>query len=241
MNVNQDSGLVIIANQQTQGRGRSGNNWISPRGCLMTSIPLTISRRSIIGSRLPLLVNITGLAVVKAVRSLEGYENIPLGIKWPNDIYYRDEIKLGGIILKSQTIGNNDPQIVVGCGLNVSNSNPTMCINDIIARFNNRTEGANLKPISVGRLAGLLYNNLETIISNIEKFGIGQFQREYYKYWIHSNKKVKIANRGNEDFSIAGINDYGFLCVTDRYGQKVTLQPDGNSFDLMRNLITLKN
>ena len=79
---------------------------------------------------------------------------------------------------------NNQSCHLLGCGVNVNNSNPTMCINDIIRRFN-RTEGTNLKPITVGQLAGLVFNNLENIISNIEKFGIQQFQREFYKYWMH--------------------------------------------------------
>lgn len=58
--------------------------------------------------------------------------------------------------------------------------------------------------------------------------------------YLYSNKKVKIANRGDEDYSIVGINDYGYLCVADLRGETIALQPDGNSFDLMRNLITLK-
>ena len=51
---------------------------------------------------------------------------------------------------------------------------------------------------------------------------------------------MKVASRQNEEVTIMGINEYGYLRVQTANGQELSLQPDGNSFDIMKGLIVMK-
>ena len=57
---------------------------------------------------------------------------------------------------------------------------------------------------------------------------------------LHSNSVVKLASRGDEEVVIVGISEYGYLQVRTQTGELLTLQPDGNSFDIIKNLIVMK-
>lgn len=63
-------GLVVIARRQTQGRGRSGNVWMSPEGCAMFSMRIRFLLQSELGRHLSLLQHIVALAIVLAMKKL---------------------------------------------------------------------------------------------------------------------------------------------------------------------------
>jgi BirA family biotin operon repressor/biotin-[acetyl-CoA-carboxylase] ligase len=106
-------GLVLVAEEQTAGRGRLDRAWATPpRTALAVSVllrpdPVPLAR----WSWLPLL---TGLAVVTALRRVA---EVPARLKWPNDVLV-GERKLAGI-LAERVAGDHDA-VVVGLGLNVS-------------------------------------------------------------------------------------------------------------------------
>ena len=54
-----------------------------------------------------------------------------------------------------------------------------------------------------------------------------------------SGTTVRLASRENEVVTIEGIDEYGYLRVKCANGQELSLQPDGNSFDIMKGLIVL--
>lgn len=92
-------------------------------------------------------------------------------------------------------------------------------------------------------LAGILkvfeecYENL--IVTDEDPFG--QFRNEYYSYWLHTNQVVEIKNgEGMEEAVIRGLDSSGFLKARLKSGEIVLLQPDGNSFDMLKGLITVK-
>lgn len=105
-----------MGSHQTAGRGRGSNNWLSPPGCLQFSILLRARKE--LGPRLVFLQYLFGLSVVEAVCSLPGYENLPLHLKWPNDLYVdfgpdSGLKKIGGILVNS-TYAGGDFTIVIG-------------------------------------------------------------------------------------------------------------------------------
>lgn len=53
------------------------------------------------------------IAVVQGVITLPGYSDIPLRLKWPNDIYLGSELKIGGVVVEATTLG---PQVIVNIG-----------------------------------------------------------------------------------------------------------------------------
>ena len=48
-------------------------------------------------------------------------------------------------------------------------------------------------------------------------------------------------NQTMEQVTITGLDDFGFLLVQTKAGKSLSVQPDGNSFDMLRNLIAMKN
>ena len=63
------------------------------------------------------------------VQSMQAH-GIDIKIKWPNDIYSKG-MKVGGILCHS-TYRSKEFQVVIGVGLNLDNSQPTTCVNDIL-------------------------------------------------------------------------------------------------------------
>jgi BirA family biotin operon repressor/biotin-[acetyl-CoA-carboxylase] ligase len=110
------NGVVIIADSQTDGRGRIERKWFSPKGVnIYMSIIRTLNRdideTFISGLNLAVSEGICS-AIVK-VASLEAYPRLP------NDIYYNNK-KLGGVLIESLICGQAIRYIVVGIGINVN-------------------------------------------------------------------------------------------------------------------------
>ncbi|KAM9033758.1 biotin--protein ligase isoform X1 [Sarcophilus harrisii] len=234
-----DLGLVAIAAQQTQGKGRDGNVWLSPIGCSLSTLHLQIPLYSHLGQRIPFVQHLMSLAVVQAVRSIPEYEDINLRVKWPNDIYYSDQMKLGGVLVNSTLMGTTF-HILIGCGINVNNSNPTICINDLIIEYNKKYN-KNLSLLHVDYLVARTITVLESLIDAFQDKGPNAILPLYYKYWIHSGQQVHLGKDEGPLVWIVGIDDSGFLQVHQEGGDVMTVHPDGNSFDMLKNLIIPKN
>uniref|UniRef100_G1LG87 Holocarboxylase synthetase n=1 Tax=Ailuropoda melanoleuca TaxID=9646 RepID=G1LG87_AILME len=235
----QEMGLIAIAVRQTQGKGRGANAWLSPLGCALSTLLISIPLRSQLGQRIPFVQHLMSLAVVEAVRSIPEYQDINLRVKWPNDIYYSDLMKLGGVLVNSTLLGETF-YILIGCGFNVSNSNPTICINDLITEYNkqHRTE---LKPLRTDSLIARTVTVLEKLIDTFQDKGPNGILPLYYKYWVHSGQRVRLGSLEGPEVWLVGLDDSGFLQVQQEDGEVMTVHPDGNSFDMLRNLIVPKH
>lgn len=100
------SPVLIVANRQTAGRGRSGGEWWQAPRAVSASLAFNRDALEVTGT-FSLSV---GLAVRTAVAAVAG---VDLSLKWPNDLEY-DDLKVGGILVERDT-----QRTVVGCGLNV--------------------------------------------------------------------------------------------------------------------------
>ncbi|XP_012495552.1 PREDICTED: biotin--protein ligase isoform X1 [Propithecus coquereli] len=234
----QEMGLIAIAVRQTQGKGRGRNAWLSPVGCAISTLLISIPLRSQLGQRIPFVQHLMSLAVVEAVRSIPEYQDINLRVKWPNDIYYSDLMKIGGVLVNSTLMGETF-YILIGCGFNVTNSNPTICINDLVAEYNKQHK-AELKPLRADYLIARAVTTLEKLIDTFQDQGPSGVLPLYYKYWVHSGQQIHLGSAEGPVVSIVGLDDSGFLQVHQEGGEVVTVHPDGNSFDMLRNLILPK-
>lgn len=113
-------GTLIVAKEQTQGRGRHGRRWFSPNGGLWCSIILDTSLLPNIQlGQIPLLI---GVAITE---TLKNNFNLNVTLKWPNDLLVNNK-KIAGILSESRqirkstgNITNNEKRaVVVGIGLN---------------------------------------------------------------------------------------------------------------------------
>ena len=111
--------LLSLASHQLAGRGRGGNVWLSPAGCLQFSLLLRVSLATLPAPRLVFVQYLVALAVVAACRdsSVLGARGASVRLKWPNDIYAVDargvRRKIGGILVNTSIVdGRTD--IVIG-------------------------------------------------------------------------------------------------------------------------------
>jgi BirA family biotin operon repressor/biotin-[acetyl-CoA-carboxylase] ligase len=112
-------GAVVIADEQTAGRGRRGHTWFSPAGSgLYVSIVL-VPAGSVDARRATLLTTIAaGVALADGIESAMG---LRVRLKWPNDLYVGAR-KLGGILAEAPAAGDRIARVVVGYGINVAES-----------------------------------------------------------------------------------------------------------------------
>lgn len=108
-------GTLIVADEQTAGRGRLSRKWVAPpRTSLLFSLLL---RPAAADNASPLhYTMICSLAVRDAVRELVGLD---IGLKWPNDLVYQGR-KLGGILTEIGEEASGVQYVVVGIGINVN-------------------------------------------------------------------------------------------------------------------------
>ncbi|EHB01737.1 Biotin--protein ligase [Heterocephalus glaber] len=236
--VPQEMGLIAIAVRQTEGKGRGPNSWLSPLGCALSTVLVAIPLRSQLGQRIPFVQHLMSLAIVEAVRSIPEYQDINLRVKWPNDIYYSDLMKVGGVLVNSTLMGETF-YILIGFGFNVTNSNPTICINDLIEEYN-KQHRAELKPLRADCVIARAVTVLERLIDMFQDRGPDGVLPLYYRYWVHSGQQVRLGSAEGQKVWIVGLDDLGFLQVHQEGGEVVTVHPDGNSFDMLRNLILPK-
>lgn len=232
-------GVIAIAGRQTSGKGRSGNVWLSPEGCAMFTLPLSLTTDSLLGDRPSFLQHVMSLAVVHAIRSMEGYEDLDLRLKWPNDIYFGSHVKFGGVLVNSSIMGSK-LHAVMGCGVNVSNARPTTSINSIIDQFNQEHKTC-LNRMTTSQVIARTVSTLEQLLTDFQHSGHLHFCQLYYRYWLHSGARVRVESEGKAEMDICGLDDFGFLRVVNQCGETLSLHPDGNSYDMLHNLITTKS
>ena len=80
---------------------------------------------------------------------------------------------------------------VAGCGFNVSNSNPTICINDLVAEYN-KQHRAELKPFRTDDLIARTVTVLEKLIDTFQDKGPNGILPLYYKYWVHRSVLARL-------------------------------------------------
>jgi BirA family biotin operon repressor/biotin-[acetyl-CoA-carboxylase] ligase len=103
-------GTVIVAEEQTAGRGRLKRAWLSPRGSVALSVILHPTP-----TQLPSLIMVASLAVVHCIEKA----GLKAQIKWPNDVLVNDR-KVCGILIESDVRGSAVDYAVIGIGLNVN-------------------------------------------------------------------------------------------------------------------------
>ena len=109
-----EEGSVVVAHNQTAGKGQRGNSWESEAGknitCSMLLYPTFLPVQ-----RFFLLSEAVSLGVKE---TLDAFTD-GIIIKWPNDIYYQEK-KIAGILIENELTGNVYTSSVVGIGLNVN-------------------------------------------------------------------------------------------------------------------------
>jgi BirA family biotin operon repressor/biotin-[acetyl-CoA-carboxylase] ligase len=105
------AGTVVIAGEQTAGKGRKNRTWLSPRGSIALSI---ILYPGVV--YLPYLIMLASLAVVHSIEAVTGLRP---QVKWPNDVLVNGK-KVSGILIESSLRGKIVDYAIIGIGINVN-------------------------------------------------------------------------------------------------------------------------
>jgi BirA family biotin operon repressor/biotin-[acetyl-CoA-carboxylase] ligase len=102
-------GAIVVAGEQTEGRGRLGRRWLAPAGTsLLCSLQL---RPTVPGERLPELTGVAARACADAIAAVSGLEP---ALKFPNDVLL-DGRKVAGVLAEAR-----EGRVVLGMGVNVN-------------------------------------------------------------------------------------------------------------------------
>lgn len=187
------------------------------------------------------------------------YKDVPVKLKWPNDIYALDPgkagadpsdrnayVKVGGILVNSSYSGG-DYTLIVGIGLNVSNAAPTTSLNAVLA-----ATSPTLPAYTPEKLLARILTSFSTLYATFCRSGFsGELERLYYTHWLHTAQTVTLETEGGVRARVLGITgDWGLLKAEEVVegvdggergtGRVFALQTDSNSFDFFRGLIRRK-
>ncbi len=204
-------GTIVVAEEQTTGRGRLDRAWYSPKhtGIWMSMI----LRPQIPPSKAPQLTLLAAVGVVQAIQEVTGLEP---DIKWPNDILLNQK-KLVGILTELQAETDRINSVIIGIGINVNQD-----INHFPESLHHIASSLSIEKGENIDRAKLI----QTILLKIEKL--------YNEYLQHGFKVVKLlwesyatsigknivarTLSGSIEGKALGINDEGVLLIEDASG-----------------------
>jgi BirA family biotin operon repressor/biotin-[acetyl-CoA-carboxylase] ligase len=203
-------GTLVVAEEQTAGRGRWQRPWHSPAGkALLFSL---ILRPEILPSQIPQITLVAGAAVARAVHRQTG---IRVGIKWPNDLIYQGK-KFCGILVE----GKVKNSLVLGIGVNVNQER-----DDFPPQL--RSTATSLKMIKgeeVPRVP-LLQIILETLEEDYEEYcrsGFAPVRRYWLQYEAVLGRKVRLVISGQDFCGHAiGLAEDGALLLRLPQGEEI--------------------
>ncbi len=117
-------GAVILAHEQTEGRGQRGRTWSSAKGLDLT-LSIVLRPTDLKAAEQFVLAKVSALAVrdvvEEALRVSAGLGVGPVRVKWPNDVLIGRQ-KVAGILIQNEVVGDRVAAAIVGIGLNVNST-----------------------------------------------------------------------------------------------------------------------
>lgn len=227
---------IYSADHQTKGRGRVNNIWISSKACLQFTLKIDWDLKR--GARLPLLQFLMALTLAESINSFRFKDSeVKAKIKWPNDIYL---VKQGDLIGKVSGILVNCLQsskaynVLIGVGVNL------LC-DDLLPNIIHLNDHFETEISKDEFLLDLLerFKLKYEEFSNSDSFPFD----DYHQNWLHSSQQIQIQTDSSkfQKIRIKGIDEFGYLVgKSEETGRICRVEPDGNSFDMMQNLIKRK-
>lgn len=211
-------GTIIVAGEQTAGRGRLKRTWLTPAGNIALSIVLYPEKRI-----LPFLVMMTSLAVSQSIEAVTGLET---QIKWPNDVLINGR-KVCGILVESDIRNDTLNIVVIGIGINVNAGKDVLAGVQVPATSLYVETGKEVSRLQIIRaLLGGLDDLYHTINSGGSVFG------EWRDRLVTLGKEVR-ATSGKEVFE-------GIAESVDTDGSLLVRSPDGSVNRVVAGDVTLR-
>lgn len=198
-------GTLVIAGQQSAGKGRRGKMWTSPPG---SSIYMSILLRpEMAPDKAPMLTLVMAYAAALAIRD---QEEIGVKIKWPNDLVLNKK-KICGILTEMSAEVDYINYVVIGIGINAN----TESFPEELSRTATSLRLESGEPVLRARLiAGVMERFEQCYEAFLEAGDLSLFAEGYNEILVNRGREVRILEPGRERNAIsAGIDDSGRLLV----------------------------
>jgi len=190
-------GTLILTDNQTNGKGRRQNKWVSTPDKSLTFSFILHSELEL--EKMGLLPLLTGISIVKGITAATA---IQTGLKWPNDIMLNEK-KMGGILIESKQT-EHGLGVVVGVGLNINENAqdiPHTLRNNAIslAMFSKQTH-------SREQILSAILNEFETLYNN----QMDSIIPLWTDHCIHQDREVSFhSEKGKQKGIFQGISSQG--------------------------------
>lgn len=203
-------GFILLAEQQTKGRGRRGKDWLSPFGeNLYLSYKVDFSKGA---AQLAGLSLVVGVAVASALEELCGLPGI--SIKWPNDIYYQER-KLGGVLI--EVVGDMQGNCSAIIGLGINGTIPNENVGQAVAAIEEMLSDNISRHEWVAHIIDAVYIHVE----RFKKEGLQAFLNQWRRYHLLEGKLVTVMLGENSvEGRAVGITASGELIVETDSGKQ---------------------
>ena len=214
------SPTLLIAGQQTAGRGRAGRPWLSQADAsLMFSLAWRFKGplQALVG--LPLAV---GVALAETMGSL----GVPVQLKWPNDLI-KDGSKLAGILVETRQATDGGVWAVIGCGINLTMS-------DALEQQIGRSVSAVpwLAQMERNALVAALLSRLAGVLAEFDDTGFAPFAQRWNALHAWQGQAVKMIDNGR-------LLQQGVAAGVDQLGQ-LLLATDSGTVEIMSGDVSLR-
>ena len=205
-------GTIIVADEQTKGRGRLAREWYSPKysGIWMS----LICKPNIPIQQAPQLTLLTAVAVAQAI---EEVAEVSPFIKWPNDILLNGK-KVTGILTELQAEADRVHSIIIGIGMNVNQEQE-----DFPDELQNKASSLRVEMGEIyprERILASILKHFEVLYFRYMEDGFSHIKQLWESYAISVGKKITATTINDKIIGIAlGITDEGVLLIKDDHGQ----------------------
>ena len=207
-------GTLVLAGQQTAGRGRGGHTWFSPPGTGLYGSVLLDAAAPGHADWVRTLTLAAGVALAEGLHAASG---LPVSIKWPNDIVVspagavRGARKLAGILAEATSEQGRVSRVVLGIGINVR---ATAWPPDISARVTSLEEELG-RPVDAGLVLGTVLSRLGTWVRRLRAGQSAAMLARWHALAVGATAApVEIAADGQVQRGVsAGLNTDGALLV----------------------------
>ncbi len=207
---NQLKNCVVLAETQTQGRGRRGRYWVSP---FASNVYMSLLWHLDIS-----IAEMAGLSLVVAIsvaKALQKFEIKNVKLKWPNDVYV-DGQKLAGVLLELRGESNSPCHTVIGMGVNVNM--PKNAASQIDQQW---VDMQSLLKTNVNRneVAAMILNELIPCLQQFNEKGFVSFVSQWEQFDLLAGHTINIEGHMHLSEGIArGVDKQGALLVESNGG-----------------------
>jgi BirA family transcriptional regulator, biotin operon repressor / biotin---[acetyl-CoA-carboxylase] ligase len=203
---------IVIADEQTAGRGRLDRKWFTPKG---SALAFSLILRPVDNTHLSRTVGLAALSIADSCAKF----GLSPQIKWPNDILLNGK-KTAGILIETIWSGDQVTALVIGMGINI--------LNQSIPPADQLKFPATSLEAELGRpleREGFLQEVLSRLAARRSEMDSNHFMVDWENYLAYKNEAIQITNGAKETMigELVGLGADGSLLLRDQLGNQLTV------------------